>query len=138
MKRNDAVVIMYMENIQPIPTQRRVLAAQPHHLAREAMLVGHMLVTSLKPLPPNQQLRPTRPVGPILVFQKLLPHEDHRHAGRREQNTGSYFRAATRIPGPRIGRVGKRGDTRLPVAVADVKQIVILDTLKHCPSTGSL
>ena len=99
------------------------------------MLVRHGLILAFQPVPPNQQLWPTLPVGPVLVFQKLLAHEDHRHAGCGEQNPCGDFRPAPRVPGTCVDRIGQRGDARLAISMIKIKQVVILNTLKYTPST---
>ena len=49
MKRDHAVFVVYMKHMEPFTAQGRVLATQPDHLAREAMLIGHMLVGTFSP-----------------------------------------------------------------------------------------
>ncbi len=44
MKRDDAVVVVDVKDVQAVAAQRRLLAAQPHDVAREAMLIRHVLV----------------------------------------------------------------------------------------------
>ena len=69
MDGNNAIVVMDMKHIDAFAAQCRVLAAQSHQIAREAVLVGHVLVFAFEALPPDQQFGTARPVSPIFVLE---------------------------------------------------------------------
>ena len=117
-----------------------MLSPEPHEVAREAMLIRHVLVFAFETVPPDQQFRSARPVRPVFVLQKFLPHEDHRDARRGQQKARGDLGAAARVPGTRVAGIGERGDARLTVSagVIEVEQVVVLDALKDSPARRSL
>ncbi len=74
-----------MKHVQAIGRQRGLAATQPEQVTREAVVIDHVVIGALDARPPHQQLGAPLPVGPVLVLEKFLTHEQHRHAGRREQ-----------------------------------------------------
>src|SRR4051794_1194267 len=111
-------------------------SSEPHHITREAMLIGHVFVLTLEAFPPDQQLRPMWPVRPVFIFEKFLTHKNHRNARRRQQKPRSDLGSATRVPGTRVGRIRERSYPRLTVAASMVvvEQIVVFNTLKDGPA----
>ena len=67
--------------------------------ALAAKEIAHRGVRCLESRPEQAQFR-TMPeiVRPLLVFEKLLAHEDHRNAGRRERQPHGYAAARARMP----------------------------------------
>ena len=109
-------------------------APQPDQVAGEAVEVGHVAVAAVEPVPPDQPLGPLGVVRPQLVLEELLAHEQHRHAGRRQQQAGRHARAAAGVPGARVVPVGQLRDPRLAVVAVGVEdEVVVLDAVVGLP-----
>src|SRR5260370_10537379 len=112
--------------------QRRMLSAAPHEVAREAMLIRHVLVMACETVPTDQQYRPPRLVRTVFVLQKFLPHEDHRDPRRRQEKARGDLGPAARVPGTCVGGISERGDAGLTVSPGgiEVGQAVFLYALE--------
>src|SRR5512137_2778137 len=114
-------------------------AAQPDQIAREAMEILHMTILALEPVPPDERVRIVRIVGPKLVFEEFLSHEEHRRTGGGEQDARSHAGATARIPGARIAPVGKAGNARLAVVAVHIQdKIVVFDAVVSLPGVGDV
>ena len=92
------------------PSPRRAGCRQrsPMQLAREAQVVEHLLVAALEARPVEQQVRVVlEVVGPLLVLEELLAHEQHRDARRRQADPGRDARAAAAVPGARVAGIAE-------------------------------
>jgi hypothetical protein len=94
-------------------------------------VIGHLLVAAVETGPMQQQiLMELEVIGPLLVFEKLLAHEQHRHAGRGQADAGRDARAAAAEPRARVGRVAQPCHTFFAVPIDDV---VVLGSLHETP-----
>jgi len=138
MNSDDTGVVVHVEHIDAFAAQRRMLSPEPHEVAREAMLIRHVLVLARETVPPDQQFRPPRPVRPVFVLQKFLPHENHRDPRRRQEKTRGDLGPTARVPGTCVAGISERGDAGLTVSagVIEVEQVVVLDALEDGPARG--
>jgi hypothetical protein len=77
LEGHDAVVVVNIVRIDPLAPQRRMAAAEPAELAREAQKIPHGLIP-VEPLPVQEQVRTLGAVMPGLVLEELLTHEQQR------------------------------------------------------------
>jgi hypothetical protein len=91
------------------------MAPQPNQVPGEEMEIAHVAVAALQAVPPDQRVRAMMVVGPQLVLQELLAHEEHRHSRGGEQQPRGDPSSAPRIPGSWVAPVGQPGDAWLSV-----------------------
>src|SRR6516225_5734618 len=83
-------------------------------------MIHHCRVGSRIQAIPPEKIRGLGIPAPLLVFQKLLPHEELGNARSGEQNPHRETRPAARVPRPPVGRVGKVWDSLVGSYLDDV------------------
>ena len=136
--------VLALEGQDPVVLVGRVhrdrLAAQPgqfpahrDQVAGAAQEVGHHPVLTEGAVPPDQPVGPPGAVRPQLVLEELLTHEQHRGAGRGQQQAGGHPGAAARVPGPGVVAAGQPGDPRGPVVLHVQHQVMVLQAVVRLP-----
>src|SRR5277367_5460094 len=98
-------------------------------------MVDHCQIGAVNPVPPDVVARGCV-ITPWLVFEELLPHENHGNTGRCQHQPGRYATAAPGVPGAMIIGISQRRNSRLP-GMTDPEDIVVLNVLHALPPFGS-
>ena len=110
MKSNHPIRIVDVERIYVVAAQSSVIPAQADQILSEAQMIRPSRCRFPRLIRPSREDYGTPWIPtPLLVFEKLLTHEDLGNAGSGQQTAQCDSRAAARIPATAVAESARYG-----------------------------
>src|SRR3954447_3453934 len=112
MHNKNTIIVPHYRDAATFAAEGRVALPQSDEFLHEAVEILHYAL-AINWIQTVEEHKIASTSVPLFVLEHLLSHEEHRDAGRGEQDRIGYTGAAPRVPGTAVVRVGTGGNARM-------------------------